>query len=696
MDFNVLPPAAILSNMRAEVGTSSISDHAGQLLMYARMDTVWDRNGNKMPNAQGGLVPNGLVGESNTSSLIVPSLQDTNQYYVFSLKSFNSSAADVNGGRLFYSVVDMTLNGGLGDVVPGKKGIRLDSVLCDRLTVVQGNLCNLWVLCMRKNGKQIHAFEITKNGISHTPIISNCPAQFTTPGGAVVNASGLFNTVMHGCMRASPDNRKLAISMGGVVLHLSFSPFALLFYGGGIQVCDFNNTTGVCSNPVYAAAPSNLLGLDKTVTDLCFSPDGTKVYAGHGLLGTIGLTQYDITSGTAAGIQASATEVDTSNTIGSLSGLRLGADDKIYISSVDISLLGLVPSFTLHRIDNPNMPGAGATPVYNAVNLPPNAQCGLGLGNPTVARVPTDSTFNRQGVALCAPADTLTLSVPAIAGHTYLWDNGDTTSGRIITGPGTYWVMHGPLCPKTVDTFVVERVDIRFDLGSDTLMCRFPFTLPLSAYSEPGAQYLWQDGSTDSVYNAKLAGTYFVTATKSGCVASDTILVDTVDLFQDLGRDTFVCRTDDLNLTLEAYVPSGAFALWNTGATTPSIQVTQPGTYSVKVTRAHCSGSDEITVAEEMCKCRAFIPTAFTPNGDGRNDVFRPVVEPECPVRGFRLNIYNRWGELLFRSNDVANCWNGTYKGSPMDAGTYMYVLRFETGTKDQFYEQKGDVLLIR
>lgn len=704
MDFNATPPAAVLTNMLAEVGASSISDNAGQLLMYARLDTIWDRSGNIMPNAYGLLpsVPSApsALAESNTNSLIVPSLEDTNQYYVFSLRSFNFSAADVNGGRLYYSVVDMNLNGGMGDVVPGKKGIKIDSVLADRLTVVKGNMCNLWVLTMTKNGKAIHAFEITRNGISHTPVVSACPAQFTSPVGSAVNAQPFFNQNKHGCMRASPDNKKLAISLFGIVLHLNFSPFGLFLYGGGIQLCDFNNTTGVCSNSLYMAATSNLLGLDKGVSDLCFSPDGTKVYAGHGLLGTtgsqIGLTQYDISSGTAAGILASATEIDTSYTIGTLCGLRLGADDKIYISSVDISLLGFLPAFTLHRIDNPNLAGTAANLVYNAVNLPVSARCGLGLGNPTVARVPTDSTFNKYEVALCAPDTSRVLSAPVNPEFDYVWDNGDTTTDRTVTGPGTYWVMYGPPCPKTVDTFVVKDVDIRFSLGDDTLLCDQPFTLILNAYKEPGARYLWQDGKTDSVYTATQAGTYSVTVSKMGCTASDEIVVDTVDLSQDLGDDTAVCNRQPFTITLDAYVPFGASALWNTGATTPSIEVSQTGTYSVVVTREHCSGRDEITITDEMCECRAYIPNAFSPNEDGRNDVFHPVIEPECPVAGFRMDIYNRWGEVVFHSDNPRNGWKGSYKGVPAESGMYMYVLRFETGTKNQVYEQKGELMLVR
>lgn len=98
-----------------------------------------------------------------------------------------------------------------------------------------------------------------------------------------------------GCMQISPDNSKLAVSLNGVALELILSPFALNFYGGGFQLYDFDNTTGIASNRVNVIpAPSNLLTFDQQAYNVCFSPDNAKLYLTHGLLLGLGLTQYDI------------------------------------------------------------------------------------------------------------------------------------------------------------------------------------------------------------------------------------------------------------------------------------------------------------------------------------------------------------------------------------------------------------------
>ncbi len=175
----------ITSNTAVAEGTSSISDASGQLLMYATLDTIWDRNGNIMPNAAGLLPAVPLTGlgfnsSCDAQSLIVQSINDPKKYFVFSLTSYSTSAlsvlpgSDPGAGKLYYSVVDMNLNGGLGDVVLPGKG-HSDRFPAGRSTGSRKRrACNLWVLSMRNNGSAIHAFEINSTGVNTAPVISVC------------------------------------------------------------------------------------------------------------------------------------------------------------------------------------------------------------------------------------------------------------------------------------------------------------------------------------------------------------------------------------------------------------------------------------------------------------------------------------------------------------------------------------------
>lgn len=713
MDFNPAVPAAITSNNNEGApgpklgsGTSVASDNSGQLLLYAQLDTVRDRTGNIMPNGAG-LVP-GLPTISNAAaayfdgaSLIVPAPGDPDKYYVFSQTSIAATSTvanitstyggnDPRAGRLYYSVVDMSLNSGLGDVVPGQKGIQIDSMLCDRLVAITGQDCNIWVLCMKNDGSAIHAFELSGNGINTSPVVSACPV---TIGAAALNISPLFQ-MPGGCMRASGDGSKLAVSLAGVVLEISMSPFALNFYGGNFQLYDFNTLTGVASNQVNVMPTSSLLTLDQQVFHLCFSPDNSKVYTPHGLLVGTGLSQFDITSGVGATIVASRAEINPTADIGSLTGIRLAPDDKVYIAGTSVS--GLLPSNSLHRLENPDAAGLGATLTLNAVTLTAGAMSSLGLGNATVERPPTDTTFSSTTLALCAPDPSLELTVPPDPAYTYLWDDGSVANTRTVTGGGVYWVMYGRSCPKTIDTFIVEDVDLRFDLGNDTVICGTLFPFDLKAPDVEGATYAWQDGSNTPVYRVQEAGDYSVTVTKLGCAGSGDIKVSNFDVFQNLGNDTSVCANMPFTVKLKAYVPDGATVLWSTGETTPDIHVSQPGKYGVKVSQDVCTGIDSVRINTELCDCISFMPTAFSPNGDGLNDIFEPRFEPGCAVNGYNFNVFNRWGQKVFSSIVPGTGWDGTINGILADAGTYMFTISFEKGTKYTPYALKGDVLLVR
>lgn len=693
-------PSVFAANMLATEGTASISDNSGQLLMYSKLDTIWDRNGAIMPNG-GGLLPSvpltnsGTGSECDAQSLIVPFLKDSRKYYVFSLTSYGTSTLapspgnDPKAGRLYYSVVDMGLNGGLGDVVPGQKGIQIDSMLCDRLVAVKGGACNIWILAMRNDGSAIHAFEITTAGINPNPVVSLCSTMSGT-----LDITPLFR-MNSGCMRISPDNRTLAVSLSGVAFELVLTPpVALNFYGGSFQLYDFDPVTGVVSDQrTILPPPSTLLSLDQQVYNVCFSPDNTKLYLTHGVLVGLGLTQYDISSGVPATIAASAVELN-STTIGWGSGLRLGADDKVYVSGTDMSLLGAIPATTLHRIEQPNLAGTAANLLLNTVNLAPGSFARFGLGNPTVGLPPVDTTFHTNNITVCAPESTADLTVPADPSYTYLWNDGSAGSTRTVQAPGTYWVVYGPICPKIVDTFHVDAVDVRFSLGRDTLFCSSDFAYTL----KPGVagNYLWQDGSTGTDYTVTREGQYSVSVSKAGCTAADTINVTVIDLKQDLGNDTVVCKKQPFAIRLDAYVPDGASAKWSTGSTDPSIVVTATGTYSVHVSKMGCEGQDDYVVSDEMCDCITGMPNAFSPNGDGLNDVFAPVIEPGCSVAGYQLSVFNRWGELVFTTTAPGAGWNGIIKGQPADVGSYRYTISFEKGTRHNSYSIRGDVTLVR
>jgi len=286
----------------------------------------------------------------------------------------------------------------------------------------------------------------------------------------------------------------------------------------------------------------------------------------------------------------------------------------------------------------------------------------------------------------------------------FLWDDGSTGATRTIALNGTYWVrsLDSSNCRMLVDTFIVRgKPGPPLSLGNDTILCALPpFVLvPQVELDEPGESlsWLWSGGSNDETLSVDSSGTYWVLATtETGCWSADTIEVLYYNVRQYLGEDIFLCWGDRVNIPLQANMPAGATAYWNNGASSPGIIATDTGTYSVIVNQPPCMASDTIIIAYEKCTCWNEVPTAFTPNSDGINDVFVPVIEAGCPITNYMLSIFNRWGQRIFVGYTPETSWDGTYNGKPADAGTYMYELQFTGGTRDNRYIKKGDVHLLR
>jgi gliding motility-associated-like protein len=159
-----------------------------------------------------------------------------------------------------------------------------------------------------------------------------------------------------------------------------------------------------------------------------------------------------------------------------------------------------------------------------------------------------------------------------------------------------------------------------------------------------------------------------------------------------------ICTGD--TLTLGTQDVAGYQYLW-----TPERYISGNGNAAVTVTPQRteliylnltdnygCEGRDSIMVATHPC-CEVYLPDAFTPNGDGRNDKFHVITMDRHQLTTFK--VVNRWGQVMFDTNDEAEGWDGRYNGEPQQMGSYYYFLRFKCG-ENQFVEKKGEVMLVR
>ncbi len=229
------------------------------------------------------------------------------------------------------------------------------------------------------------------------------------------------------------------------------------------------------------------------------------------------------------------------------------------------------------------------------------------------------------------------------------------------------------------------------NLGADKSGCSGS---PITLNAQPGyTSYLWNDNSTNASLNAVFSGIYYLQATDAcNNVSSDTVLVDFKPTpFGFLPSDTSVCSYKPIIIN-----PSINFNkyLWNTNASSSSITVSTPGLYWLQVTdNNNCIGRDSINVLSKNCLRGFYIPNAFTPNGDTKNDDFKPLIFGT--VKQYEFRILNRYGEQIFYSKQLGKGWNGKLKDKDQHLNVFVWTCTYQIEGQ-MLNIEKGSVVLIR
>jgi gliding motility-associated-like protein len=278
--------------------------------------------------------------------------------------------------------------------------------------------------------------------------------------------------------------------------------------------------------------------------------------------------------------------------------------------------------------------------------------------------------------------------------ESYCWQDGSSDPVFYASTTGTYWVeVIDEFGCFAYDTLQIETSsEVAISLGDDMTLCHFD-SLLLSP-GEGFIQYFWQDGSVNSEFLAKDTGTYWVEVTAVGdCVARDSIVITkALSPDVDLGQDTSINIGESLELDAG---PGFISYLWQDGSTGRYYEVTEQGMYWVKVENEFCEASDSIYVILIDCEAILVIPNCFTPNGDGYNERF--YVE-SVNLSNFTMLIFNRWGQMLFETEDINEGWDGKVNGRLCPIGTYFYLIKFTTECSngiEKSGDRKGSVTLL-
>jgi len=278
----------------------------------------------------------------------------------------------------------------------------------------------------------------------------------------------------------------------------------------------------------------------------------------------------------------------------------------------------------------------------------------------------------------------------------YEWSNGSNkaTIQPQETGQYTITLSHPRCGAKT------EDVDIRVDetpglgLPSDTTACSQD---GLTLTANPGYDhYQWNTGATTRGIEITQESGYRLKAEKGKCSDRHSLYVDFSRPPEAGLADTLrICPAEEEFATLKP-AKAKEYQWHSNGSKARTLEVTESGTYAVTLTNQKgCRNADSIK-AIETCPGKLYFPNAFTPDGDGKNENFRPRGEG---IKNYHLIIYNRWGTKIFASDDITQGWDGAFEGSQSPAGVYLYLCTYEAKTMEgnyKFEARHGELQLIR
>lgn len=535
--FTTTPPTVLADGaMNTREGCAAIGDGAGALLFYTDGVSVWNRLHGIMPGGN-----RTLAGSSSStqSALIVPKPGDPTLYYVFT----TDAAGDGGNQGCSYAVVDMTGDNGKGIV--SQPSVQLQSNVSEKLTAVShANGRDVWIIVRGTLDDNIYTFLVTDSGI-RPPVTTTLGITYT------------HNIESVGAMKVAPTGNVLALAS---------------FQQNRVEVYPFDRTTGMVSD-----AGSFVLTDLENCYGIEFSPDGTLLYAGT-FGSPSGVTQFDLTAGTPAAVQASAVFLPSAGHR-SVGSLQLGPDGRIYITREDAKVLDVIA--------RPQLRGRSCGYIDSAIVLEHPATLGLpGF----VQDLVTQERVRITGPTNVCLSSTVGYTNERCATGDCTWQHrGKATAtidgnGAILhfTSPGvdTLTLLYSEACGAMTDTlFITTTPAPVVSLGEDRILCSTA-TVTLDA-GGGFSRYEWQDGSTERLYTADRPGLYRVTVTdKTGCTATDTIRIfaDTA-ILPDLGPDTAVCSGG----TLVLQAPDGFTGYrWQDGSTGRTLTVYTPGLYAIE------------------------------------------------------------------------------------------------------------------
>lgn len=295
-----------------------------------------------------------------------------------------------------------------------------------------------------------------------------------------------------------------------------------------------------------------------------------------------------------------------------------------------------------------------------------------------------------EGGEFCDSEEVVLTAAP---GAQTTWNTGAVTQSITVTESGFYEatsVLNG--CTFTDETEIILLSSADPQIMGNTEFCEGE-SVELTAVG--GSNFTWSNGAEGPVVTVSSGGNISVTASDddTGCPGTAAVSL-TLRTPPFINAETELEKCVDEPLTISPEVRRADYVGWSTGDSLPNITVSDPGTYTLTAGNICGERSVNIEVIDDECFQFLYAPNAFTPNGDGLNDLYKVYIDG---IVRFKMQIYDRWGSMVFETEDVNQGWNGSYQNSGYYCEAGVYTVRFELEYEDMDVEvRSGHVTLLR
>jgi gliding motility-associated-like protein len=722
LDFSSTPPTLTTgSGMDAPEGCASLCDANGNLLFYSNgggrvapstiSGGIWNRN-NQLMHDMMGLQGGGL--SAPQSSIILPFPGNPGQYYLFTMEEIEF---DVDGlpegqeqGRGFsYFIVDMNANGGLGAVTVQDVNVHVPSY--QSLGAVRhANGTDYWIIIVDYNTENFFVYTLNQSGLS-TPTLKqrafNNPVSQSikiAPDGSKLTEDGvLYNFNANNGNITSPR-----LLIPGGTYSASFSHNSRYLY-----LVDQQGFTAVVkrfdtqSNDILASEEVLFTETNTLSGQMQLAPDG-KIYWMVRPINTPDLSYIHTIDCPNSANPTVAQQVFTVAHGAFPSGGLPNFTDHIFLDNTSYEV-ELGEDRILDCTTGPIVLDAGnagseflwstgaTTQTIQVIeegtySVEVTTDCGVIADTVFIAEDNPVPALAISGNSSVCPGDTTVLTAATNEIVQYNWSTGDTTATLTVTQSGIYGITVTDLCGGTnsdsLEVLFLDRERITFD--GPSAVCEGS-TIMLSASSPGATSFLWSDGSTEASINIDTGGTYQLTITNACESIDSSFIVEQSPLPSvEIISSATLCPGE--TKILESAFENVERYEWSTGQSIPNIRVADWQLFALEGSNECGTSRDSIFLLPTGCENCIYVPNAFSPNGDGRNDQFMAV--PVCPLESFHLQVYSRWGALIFESNDPGEGWDGTFRGEQLNPDHFTWILEYTQA--EQEFIREGSLVLIK